>query len=222
MASILHIDTAGNTATVMLAASGIAQPMLENKLQNEHAAFLHPAIETVLQKAGIAMNEIDAVAVANGPGSYTGLRVGLAAAKGICYALNKPLICINNLEILAAATRLHTADASIGHAPMIDARRMEVFTALYNSKGELLISPHAEVLNANSFSTALDSGKLIFSGSGADKWQQICRHPNALFSTEYDVATAFASLAHDAFMTKKFADLAYVEPFYLKEFYFGQ
>ncbi len=220
MATILHIDTAGTTACVMLAAGGKVLSSVQNEQVTTHATFLHPAIQHVLDKAGITLKETDAVAVANGPGSYTGLRVGLAAAKGICYALNKPLICINNLNILAVAALLqnNAADLCI---PMIDARRMEVFTAVYKKDGKEILAPHAKILDQNSFIEQLQDHKILFCGDAIPKWQKLTTHPNALFSTGYDVSTAFAQLAHDSFITNQFADLAYAEPFYIKEFYFG-
>jgi tRNA threonylcarbamoyladenosine biosynthesis protein TsaB len=221
MAIILHIDTAGNDASVFIAANKSVISNASSNQLNEHASFLHPAIQDVLKNASIDLQNIDAVAVANGPGSYTGLRVGLAAGKGICYALKKPLICINSLEILAAATRAVESGASVMHAPMIDARRMEVFTALYDHQGKSIISPHAEVLNESSFAAPLQAQKILFAGTGMEKWKKICHHPNALFSTEYNLIAAFASLANDSFMIKQFADIAYAEPFYSKEFHFG-
>jgi tRNA threonylcarbamoyladenosine biosynthesis protein TsaB len=221
MPYILHIDTAFNEASVMLVKGGDVVGLIKNNLAKGHASFLHPAIQTVLSNNGLTLRDIDAVAVANGPGSYTGLRVGLAAAKGICFALNKPLICLNNLEIMAAAASKHQNDESVIYTPMIDARRMEVFTALYNSGNKIIEQPFALILDENSFSSTLQKDRMLFFGDGSIKWGKICKHPNALFSAQYDINASFATLANDAFMTNKFADLAYAEPFYLKEFHFG-
>lgn len=221
MSMILHIDTAGTVASVMLADNADVLGVMENKQQHEHASFLHPAIEKLLKGSGLSLPGIEAVAVANGPGSYTGLRVGLAAAKGICYALKKPLICINNLDLLAHSARSLQNEQVINYVPMIDARRMEVFTAVYDKNGKNKIFSHAQILNENSFDEQLKEGPTIFCGNGVDKWKKICQHPNALYSIQYDLSQAFATLSYDAFMTKSFADLAYVEPFYVKEFFSG-
>jgi tRNA threonylcarbamoyladenosine biosynthesis protein TsaB len=221
MATILHIDTALHEASVMIATNGTVNAFTENKILNEHASFLHTAIQKVLEDANTSINNLDAIAVANGPGSYTGLRVGLAAAKGICYALNKPLICIQNLLIMATAAAIKVQDSQLLYVPMIDARRMEVFTAMYNFEGKSVLEPHALVLNEKSFSDQLQANKILFFGNAIDKWEKICAHPNALFSTPYDQYDAFATLSHDALMTNNFSDIAYTEPFYLKEFYIG-
>lgn len=221
MANILHIDTAFNEASVMLANDGKVVAVIKNKLAKEHASFLHPAIQAVLADNGVSLQDMDAVAVANGPGSYTGLRVGLAAAKGICFALGKPLICLNNLEIMAAAASKQQKDNDLLYAPMIDARRMEVYTALYKSNCETIKQPFSLILDENSFSTSLQEHRILFFGDGSFKWEKICKHPNALFSGQYDTNGAFSTLSNDAFMTKTFADIAYSEPFYLKEFHFG-
>lgn len=221
MANILHIDTAFNEASVMLAKDGNVVAVIKNDLVKEHASFLHPAIQTVMADNAVSLKDVDAVAVANGPGSYTGLRVGLAAAKGICFALNKPLICLNNLEIMAASASKQQKDNDLLYAPMIDARRMEVYTAIYDSNGEIIKPPFSLILGENSFSTSLQEHCILFFGDGSSKWEKICKHPNALFSGQYDTNEAFATLSNDAFMTKTFADNAYTEPFYLKEFHFG-
>lgn len=220
MATMLHIDTAGTTAYVMLATDGKIISSISNEQVSTHASFLHKAIQQALDKAGIKLKDIDAIAVANGPGSYTGLRVGLAAAKGICYAIDKPLICINNLEILAVAALQQNSAAELC-APMIDARRMEVFTAIYSKGGKEILAPHAKILDENSFSEQLKDKKILFCGDAVPKWKKLTSHTNALFSTEYSADKAFAQLANDSFITNLFANLAYAEPFYIKEFYFG-
>jgi len=221
VANILHIDTAGKRALVMIARDGIIISKEENTQLNEHASFVHTAIQTVVKNAGLTINDINAVAVANGPGSYTGLRVGLAAAKGICYVLKKELILINSLQMLAEASRHAYPDPAFVHIPMIDARRMEVFTAIYNNSGETLELPHAALLDESSFKQQLDTQTVIFSGDAVEKWKKICSHPNAVFTMIDETDNAFASLSYECFMKEVFADLAYSEPFYCKDFHLG-
>lgn len=222
MATILHIDTTGSTAMVFLANDAELLMQLQNEQQNDHAAFLQPAIARILQKNNLQAHQIDAVAVSNGPGSYTGLRVGLASAKGLCYALNKPLISISSLQILAVASHIQCGIDTAVYAPMIDARRMEVFTALYNNRGIELIPAHAAVLNNDSFVEELLQHTIVFSGSGAEKFSTICTHPQAVFLFKVDIAQSFATLAFSSFTQNNFAPLAYCEPLYVKEFFSGK
>ncbi len=221
MAFILHIDTASSSASVSIAENGIVIGAAENKLLNEHASFLQPAIKKLLDDAGISFDKLDAIAVADGPGSYTGLRVGLASAKGLAYALNKPLITIGTLPLMAHAAAQAEKNDSIFYAPMIDARRMEVFTAVYDAAGNEQLAPSAKILDNDSYVAVLLRSKVLFFGNGAEKWKRICTHPNALFSGDYSIVQSFAQCAFEAFKLKKFATLAYSVPQYLKEFYTG-
>jgi len=221
MAYILHIDTASSSAAVSMAKDGTIIELIENKLLSEHAAFLQPSIKKLLDSAGLAMKDLDAIAVANGPGSYTGLRVGLASAKGLCYALNKPLITIGTLPLMAHAAAAAEKNKEIFYAPMMDARRMEVFTAVYDAEGKEKMSPVAKVLNNDSYVALLLHHKILFFGSGAEKWKHICENVNALFSGDYSTAQSFAQLSFEAYKEQQFAELAYSEPQYLKEFYTG-
>lgn len=221
MAIILHIDTASPSASVSIAKDGSIIDFIENKVLNEHAAFLQPSIKKLLDSAGFAIKDLDAVAVANGPGSYTGLRVGLASAKGLCYALNKPLITIGTLPLMAHAAAAAEKNETILYVPMIDARRMEVFTAMYNAEGKETLSPEAKILYNDSYVAQFLQNKILFFGSGAEKWKQICNHANALFSGDYNTVQSFAQLSFAAFGSKEFSPLAYSEPQYLKEFYTG-
>ena len=222
MALILHIDTASAVASVSIVRDGNIMAFRENKLVNEHASFLQPNIKIILEDAGISLSETDAIAVVNGPGSYTGLRVGLASAKGLSFALNKPLITIGTLPLMALAAVQATGDKNISYAPMIDARRMEVFTAVYDADGKELLSPCSKILNDDSFVEEFLLNKILFFGSGSEKWKKICTHPNALFSMDYDTVQSFAQLSLKAYLSQQFAALAYSEPQYLKEFYNGQ
>src|ERR1700738_4487907 len=156
MALILNMDTATETASISLSKGGISLALSENKEQKEHAAWLHSAVEKMMQETGYRMRDLQAVAVTAGPGSYTGLRVGMAAAKGFCYALDIPLITENTLKVMAFAAREQTSDAGL-LCPMIDARRMEVFTAIFQRDLKELMPTTAMVIDGNSFSTWLSS-----------------------------------------------------------------
>ena len=219
MALILNIDTATETAQVSFAKDGIVLQSLHNESQKDHAAFLQIAIQQLAKLAAIPLKDVDAIAVTAGPGSYTGLRVGMSGAKGLCYALNKPLIAINTLEVLtvAAIAQSNIADDRL-YCPMIDARRMEVFTALYTNTLTSVLQPAAMVLNANSFNDQLVQHTITFCGSGAAKWQAVCKHSNASFAVVSNINSAMAKLSDNYFQKQAFANLAYTEPFYLKEF----
>ena len=225
MSVILNIDTSGAVASVSLASQGKLMGIKENEAQSEHASFLQPAIKQLLQDLGVSLETVDAVAVVNGPGSYTGLRVGLASAKGICYALDKPLITIGTLPLMAKAALGHvlTADQhNLLLCPMIDARRQEVFTAIYNTNLEVVLPAQAHILNNDSFVASLLQNRVLFFGNGAAKFESINEHANAMFAGLYNNSHALSTLSYERFAKKEFAQLAYCEPLYLKEFYSGQ
>jgi tRNA threonylcarbamoyladenosine biosynthesis protein TsaB len=220
---ILNIDTATEHAGVCLSRDTEILALIESSEQKNHAAFVQPAIEAMVKQTGIALKEIDAVAVTAGPGSYTGLRVGLSSAKGICYALQKKLILINTLEVMAQALisddagLIKTTDTIL--CPMIDARRMEVFTAAYNTGLEELEPPHAMLLDTLSFNSLLEKQPLVFSGSGHAKLQKLLSHPHAIFSGVQHTAAHLAIRSLIAYQSGRFAELAYSEPLYTKEFF---
>lgn len=219
MALILNIDTATETAQVSFARDGVVLQSLQNESQKDHASFLQVAIQQLAKSAALKLNDVDAIAITAGPGSYTGLRVGMSGAKGLCYALNKPLITINTLEVLAtAAMQQNNFSKGILYCPMIDARRMEVFTAVYNYTLTSVLHTCAMVLNDDSFAVQLQQHQILFFGSGAAKWQRICKHPNASFAVVSSLITAMANLSNACFNKQQFANLAYSEPYYLKEF----
>lgn len=195
----------------------------ENRLQKEHASFIHKAIEEVLMEAGKDLGEVDAFAVTSGPGSYTGLRVGLATAKGFCYAMRKPLITINTLKVMlqAALAEQPSQGADMLYCPMIDARRSEVYVALYSAQSEALVWPLAMVLDENSFDNWLAKHPILFFGSGSDKTRQIILHANAMFAQVEHSARHLGTLSYQQFVNQTFADLAYAEPEYLKDFHSG-
>lgn len=216
MATILHIDTALETASVCLSdAMGILR-LIKNENQKDHAAWLHKAILQSMDDVQVKINQLEAIAVTIGPGSYTGLRIGLSAAKGLCYALNIPLISVNTLEMIALAMNNEDADL---FCPLIDARRMEVFTAVYDRAMTKIVGPTAMILDKNSFADFLPHKRVVFSGNGSKKLQAILSHPNAIFSAATTTAADMLPLSNKFFLQKNFAELAYTEPLYIKEFY---
>ncbi len=215
---ILNIDTATETAHISIAANGTLLYKLVNEIQKDHAAFVQPAIEQALKDTGLNFADIKAVAVTAGPGSYTGIRVGMASAKGICYALNKPFIAVNTLAVMAKAATLQMSDENILYCPMIDARRMEVFTAVYNIALQEVMPPCALILDENSFAGYLQHNTLLFTGNGAAKWKPVINNANALFLQLEQLPVAFAALSYQYYSNKSFANLAYTDPFYIKEF----
>jgi tRNA threonylcarbamoyladenosine biosynthesis protein TsaB len=195
MSLILNIDTATETAQVNFAKDGRVLQFLTNTMQKDHAAFVQTAIQQLLSAAPFTLKDI-----------------------GICYALNKPLILVNMLEVLATSIQQKNDHSALLFCPMIDARRMEVFTAIYDYSLNTKMEPCALILQENSFLNYLENNKIIFSGSGLAKWKAICTHPNALFSSIYDLAPAMAGLSFNYFLQPRFSNLAYSEPNYLKEF----
>jgi tRNA threonylcarbamoyladenosine biosynthesis protein TsaB len=218
MSYILHIDTATETAHVSLAENGRLLHTLINDQQKDHAAFVQTGLQQLVKDAGITFSAVDAVAVTAGPGSYTGLRVGMASAKGLCYALNKPLIAINTLEVMTKAAQLQDLNENYLYCPMIDARRMEVFTAVYDAELNTLMEPCALVLDENSYAMYLQKSTLVFFGSGAAKWKTIIQQSNVLFTNLTCLPEAFAELSYQYYNTGFFSDLAYSSPLYIKEF----
>ena len=216
MSLILNIDTALDTASVCLSEKGNVLQLSSSENQKDHASWLHIAIAELLQKSGYMIKDLQGLSVSIGPGSYTGLRVGLAAAKGFCYALKIPLITVSILKILAFAVKEEAIDII---CPLIDARRMEVFTAAYDKELREKISPHALVVDEKSFASFLSAGKVLFCGNGVKKLQPLISNSNALFSNTMADASHLARLSFNCYKNKEFADLAYAEPLYIKEFY---
>jgi tRNA threonylcarbamoyladenosine biosynthesis protein TsaB len=218
MSYLLHINTALEKAFVGLSKNDVIIAQRENAVQKEHGSFLQPAIKDICNETGLSLADIAAVSVVNGPGSYTGLRVGLSAAKGVCFALDKPLICLSTLEWLAHPFYGYMTNII---CPLIDARRMEVFTAMYEPKTlNLMMAPHAMVIDENSFNNELDTQKIIFTGNGRNKLPaKISTHPNSIFPSKETDLSNQVEMAYLLYIEKKFSDLAYTEPFYLKPFY---
>lgn len=216
MSLILHIDTALGLATVSLSGDGRLIRSEKCKSQKDHASWINVAIADLFFRTDIRVNQLDAVAVNIGPGSYTGLRVGLSTAKGLCYALGIPLITVSSLEILAESVKEEATDLI---CPLIDARRMEVFTAVYDKNMTIQRAPQAMILDKNSFSDLLSEHPVLFCGDGAEKLKQSINHPAAAFTSYLSTTEAFIRLSQKFLLGNTFADLAYSEPLYIKEFY---
>ncbi len=225
MPLLLHIDTATEHASICISKGSDVLGLIESTEQKNHASFVQLAIQKLMRDNGLQLKDFDAVSVTAGPGSYTGLRVGLASAKGICYALQKPLVLINTLEVMAQAvlsyyqSTLQPLSLSTLICPLIDARRMEVFTAIYNSSLQEMESPHALIIDETAFSESLTRQPIIFSGSGAQKLKGVISHPNASFPNILHNASHLALRALIAYQSNLFAELAYAEPLYVKEFF---
>jgi len=226
MSLILQIETATTVCSVALAMDGVVLAYKQIDERNIHAEVITVFIDELVATAGITYHELDAVAVSCGPGSYTGLRIGVSTAKGLCYALDKPLIAIETLEAMAwgAINAAAYIDEKLLLCPMIDARRMEVYTAIFNTSGERIQPTSAEIIDENSFSELMQNHKLLFFGDGAEKCRPaLGHHPNAQFLPGFiNSATHLTKKAAEKFRLKNFEDVAYFEPFYLKDFIAGK
>ena len=219
MGRILLLETSTRMLSVALAQDSkvVVQRVCEEPRQQ--ASLTAPLVKEVLDAAGVSLKECDAVAVSSGPGSYTGLRVGVSTAKGLCFGAGLPLISVGTLDILAAGDPCHAERREASFiVPMIDARRMEVYTAVYSPAGERLTPIEAVVVSADSFAKELAAGPVLFIGDGALKCREVLTSPNARFVEAWPMAANMAPLAEAAFRDGRFEDLAYFEPFYLKDF----
>ena len=216
MVHILNIHTATETALINLMADEKILGAFSNDVTKHHASFLHTAVKELLQEHNILINDLDAIGVSCGPGSYTGIRVGLATAKGLCYALKIPLITYNSLEVMAISATNFAKDHTACYCPMIDARRMEVYTAIYNYDMEEITPPSAIILNENSFAEILNCNKVLFSGSGAYKFQQIKKHTNAVFLYQSITAESLAKISWKKYVKNDFENVPYAQPLYIK------
>jgi tRNA threonylcarbamoyladenosine biosynthesis protein TsaB len=216
---ILHIDTAINTASICLSDNEQVLFAAHNTQTRESAGWLQPAIQGLVQEAGITLQQLAAVSVSAGPGSYTGLRVGMASAKGLCYALNIPLIMVDTLQALAGAALPYMNGADALLCPMIDARRMEVFTAIYDRELLEVLAPTNVIVEASSFDTWLQQHAVYFFGNGSNKVKAVVHHPAAVFIEVQANAANLVPLAYKQYVQQQFAPLAYAEPKYVKGFY---
>lgn len=222
MAVLLHIDTSIETASIALSSDKQILHVERNKNIRDHASWIHVAIQSLLSQCDKKVTDLSAVAVVEGPGSYTGLRVGMATAKGLCFSLGIPMITESSLRLMAfAAISNHEAgsEPNVVFIPMIDARRMEVFTAGYDLHLNEVLSPSAVVLESTSFDHLAKNNRLVFFGNGSKKFQDIVSHDEFRFIHAQHDAGDLVPLAFQKFRGGDFADLAYSEPAYLKEFY---
>ena len=225
MSLILNIDTAITTASISIAKDGNILAEACNTEQKDQGAFIQPAIQSIAKNIGISLTELSAIAVVAGPGSYTGLRVGMASAKGLCYALGKPLITIGTLNLLTyqaiSQADIQQNDMPTLFCPMVDARRMEVFTAVYDKDLNTILPPCALIIDENSFANLLLNNRIIFFGNGAVKLQQAISLNNARFFQVKSKTLYMNELSFRKYTNTEFSNLAYTEPTYIKEFYGG-
>ena len=217
---LLCIETSGKNCSVALFEGLQLVSIREvHTEQFSHSENLHVFIEQVLKESNLHPKPIKAIAISAGPGSYTGLRIGVATAKGLCYGWDIPLIALPTLRILAEQVTYEFTDIEY-IIPMIDARRMEVFTAVYSHDFSPILGERAEILTESTFDTYLNKGKTIFLGDGITKFQAICKHKNAYFwQNKFPSAKQMGRLALEKYQAQAFEDIAYFEPFYLKEVY---
>ncbi len=216
MALILSIETATTNCSVSLSFKGETLFLKEDYgLNYSHAERLHLYIDEVLKEAKYTLKDVDAIAVSKGPGSYTGLRIGVSAVKGLCYSLNKPLLSVSTLEHLA-----HQVKVDYGYIiPLLDARRMEVYTTVFDCNHKEIKPIEAKVVDATSFSDFLTKGSVTFIGNGAKKVNDVIAHQNAHFILDkLPSANEMSMLAFKKYSHGDFEDVAYFEPFYLKDF----
>lgn len=219
MARILLIETSTAKLSVALAEDGKVVATRSADEARQQASLTAPFVKEVLDQKNMRVSDCDAICIGKGPGSYTGLRVGVSTAKGLAFGAGKPLIAIGTLDILAAACLSEQSEESASFiVPMIDARRMEVYTAVFSPEGKQLTPVEAKVIDAESFANYLNQGVVLFTGDGALKCREVITHPNARFQQAWPEAAAMATLAQRAYNEKRFEDLAYFEPFYLKDF----
>ena len=214
MSYILNIDTSSEKTFICLSKNGDLLNKVIDKSQN-HSLSIHRSIDNLLINSGISINMLDAIAVAEGPGSYTGLRVGMATAKGLAYSLKIPLITINSLLLLAMASK--KKEENLLYSPMIDARRMEVFTALYDDSFNIIIPPTNMILNEN-YLSQYKNNRLVFSGSGSIKIAEFYSG-EAFFDYYPELYDKFCYMSFQKFLQAQFSDLTYTEPLYIKPFY---
>lgn len=225
MSLLLSIDTATEYAGVCISENAHVIAQKESYNQKNHGTFVQPAIESLCNIAGIQLQQVDAIIVSAGPGSYTGLRVGLSTAKGLCYALQKPLVLVNTLEVMAYAL-IKSVENSVEEntlfCPMIDARRMEVFTALFNKELTYIQQPAAIILNEIPDAFFPVGQTVYFSGNGSNKLKDIQISVKRLISSVQHSIEDVAVLGYKAFEKQAFTNLAYSEPLYIKEFFTHQ
>ena len=216
---ILNIETATKNCSVSIAKQGKIIALKElNDGNYSHAEKLHELIGQVILEAKIELSHLKAIAVSKGPGSYTGLRIGVSSAKGLCFALDIPLISVNTLQSLALSVSIEKGYK----IPILDARRMEVYSQVFSKKNEMVRTVYAEIITPDSFSEFLNADKVCFFGDGAEKCKEIITHKNAVFiNGKFPSAKEMSVISYEKYFKKDFENVAYFEPFYLKEFIGG-
>jgi tRNA threonylcarbamoyladenosine biosynthesis protein TsaB len=217
MSLILNIETSEHVCSVAISKDKKLVAIKEDSEGMSHSKLLARFVDDILKENDIKPNELDAIAVSKGPGSYTGLRIGVSFAKGMCYGLDIPLISVGTLEALAnAAIKKHKTNLI---CPMIDARRMEVYTALYNGSLDVLEEVSAEIVDVDFKHELLQKEKIVFCGSGSKKFEVINNNDNSVFDFDIQPSTQnMIEISYKKFKNKEFEDNAYFEPFYLKDF----
>ena len=221
MENIILIETSTALCSTALVENGVLTSYRESSAPKAHASLTAVFIQEMLDERGLTLADCDAVCVSKGPGSYTGLRVGVSTAKGLCFGSGKPLIAVGTLDTLVAQAAEEIA-AGEGQAyryiiPMIDARRMEVYTAVFEN-GAQITETAPKIIDETSYAEYLEQGPCLFIGDGAGKCADVIKHPNAQFCQCWPKASAMLEPAMAAYKEKRFEDVAYFEPFYLKEF----
>ncbi len=225
MALILQIETATNSCSVALAKNGQLAGKKEANERNLHASWLTMFIQDVLNETGYSFKDLNAIAISEGPGSYTGLRIGVSTAKGLCFALDIPLIAVDTLQAMANGfiSRCFSVNQQTLFCPMIDARRMEVYASMYDHEMQIVQNTTAVIIDENTFIDKLNKNIVYFFGDGAGKCEEIIgTHPNArVFDDFINSAADLSKIAYEKYQKKVFEDTAYFEPVYLKEFIVG-
>lgn len=220
MATILLIETATPICSTAIEQNGEIIAINECSEPNSHSSKLSILIKELMEKANISYNMLDAVCVSSGPGSYTGLRIGVSTAKGLCYALDKPLLSVGTLHSMALGYLSQHPEHTGLICPMIDARRMEVYAAIFDNKGNCIRPTSADIITESIYNEWLETNHISFIGDGADKTRSLLENKNNVsFHTDFKIsATGMATIAEELYSKHKFEDIAYFEPFYLKDF----
>ena len=232
MERLILIETSTALCSAALAENGVITSYRESSAPKAHASLTAVFIREMLEEKGLTIGDCDAICVSKGPGSYTGLRVGVSTAKGLCFGSGKPLIAISTLDILVAQAFIPGQSSVIPDpiedlkyiVPMVDARRMEVYAAVYEIAGQAgndvrqVTETAPAIIDENSYASILEEGPVLFIGDGAGKCADVIKNPNATFIQCFPKASAMLVPAMKAYKEKQFEDVAYFEPFYLKEF----
>jgi len=224
MALIVHIETATKICSVSLSQNSEIIAFRESNIVNSHSSLITNFVDAVFKETGKTLNELDAVSISMGPGSYTGLRIGVSTAKGLCYSLEKPLISVSTLQAMANGFINNGKFENALFCPMIDARRMEVYCGFFDNQLKTIIPITAEIIDENSFDELLKENTIYFFGDGAEKCKStLSQQKNTFFDGDFNTSSKYLiSLAEEKFRNKEFENTAYFEPFYLKDFIAGK